>query len=131
MTKEYVELQMYAPGQNLVGGHYLSIYNAGSDYSGPFRLSGDVANGQTQRTVLIGGPGVQAATGVAPDFVFPDFNIPTQGTICWMATIAPPSGVDCVSFGQSFPGAPDAPRGDRRHQRQRDGLRNHDSLAPQ
>ena len=108
---DYVELQMYADFQNLVGGHSVGIYNGGGYYiNSPYVLPGNVPNGQTQRTVLIGNSGVAAATGVTPDFVIPGFEIPNQGTACWLTstggTPATDSGLDCVSFGETFAGAP-------------------------
>ena len=108
---DYVELQMYADFQNLVGGHSVGIYNSGGYYiNPPYVLPGNVANGQTQRTVLIGNSGVAAATGVTPDFVIPGFEIPNQGTACWLTstggTPATDSGLDCVSFGETFASAP-------------------------
>ena len=109
--RHYVELQMFAAFQNLVGGHSVGIYNAGGYYiNSPYVLPGNVSNGQTQRTVLIGNSGVAAATGVTPDFVIPGFEIPNQGTACWLTstggTPATDSGLDCVSFGETFAAAP-------------------------
>ena len=107
----YVELQMYAPDQNLVGGHFLAVYNSGSYYvNPPYLLPSNVPNGQNQRTILIGDTGVQAATGVSPDFTFSNLLIPSQGSVCWLSTSSgTPStdqGLDCVSISDSWGATP-------------------------
>jgi hypothetical protein len=90
----YVELQMYASGQNLVGGHALTVYGAGGSVSGTFTFASGVPNGAGQQTILIGDSGVQAAFGVAPDLADTGFAIdPAGGAACWAGSL------DCVSWG--------------------------------
>jgi hypothetical protein len=88
---------MYAFGQNLVGGHTLNSYTSTGSVLGSATLPANVANGDSQRTVLIG----DSATPGNPDFVT---NIASYlstvaggGAVCW-------ENIDCVSWG-SFTGA--------------------------
>jgi hypothetical protein len=95
----YVELQMYASGQNLVAGHALTVYNAAGTATGTFTFSSDVANAANQQTILIGDSGVQSTFGVAPDLTVSGIGIATAGgAACWAGSI------DCVSWG-SFSGS--------------------------
>ena len=95
----YVELQMYAPGQNLVGGHALTVYNASGTATGAFTFASNVPNAANQQTILIGDSGVLSAFGVAPDLVASGLGISaTGGAACWAGSI------DCVSWG-SFSGS--------------------------
>jgi hypothetical protein len=93
----YVELQMYAGGQNHVATHAVNLYNAagtqiGSAFSFPNSLT-PPAEGVNQETMLIGDSGVQAAFGVAPDLMSASFNVPAAGgAACWDA-------IDCVAWG--------------------------------
>jgi hypothetical protein len=93
---DYVVLQMYAPGQNLVGGHHLRFFDGGAgavfnDYTVPTNVAG-AAN---QSTILIAG---QGSIGVTPDFVIPNMNpFPgPSGSVCW-------ENIDCVSIGAAAP----------------------------
>jgi hypothetical protein len=101
----YVELQMYASGQNFVGGHGLTVYDAAGKALGTFTFSGDVANGANQQTILIGDSGVQGAFAMTPDLIAASLEIRRAGgAACWAGTI------DCVSWG-SFGGTTPAPSG--------------------
>jgi hypothetical protein len=103
----YVELQMYASGQDLVSGHALTVYNAAGSVSGTFTFSSNVANAANQQTILIGDSGVQSAFGVAPDLTVSGIGIGAAGgAACWAGSI------DCVSwgsFGGSTPSASGSP----------------------
>src|SRR5215216_4072090 len=61
----FVELQMYEAGQNFVGGHVVNSYQANGMPAGSFTMTGNVPNGENQRTILLG----DTATPGAPDFV--------------------------------------------------------------
>jgi hypothetical protein len=104
----YVEVQMWAAGQDMVGGHGVSLYDAsGTQVAGsPFNFGSNLSAGSTnQETILIGDDGVQAAFGVIPDLVNSSFNVPAAGgAACWAGTI------DCVAWG-SFSGSPPSPVG--------------------
>ena len=57
---EYVELQMYAPGQSFVGGHVLGFYNAAGAQTGTAKFLADVSNGANQSTILIATPAAES-----------------------------------------------------------------------
>lgn len=89
----FIELQMYAPGQNFVGGHQIRIYTPTATTFSGFTLSSDVASGENQRRILIGD---SSAPG-SPDFTLPGIgtsltNLAAGGAACWDV-------VDCVSWG--------------------------------
>jgi hypothetical protein len=91
----YIELQMYASGQNFVGGHSVSFYTGTGTLLTKLDIpaAGDVPNGQNQRTVLIGDT---AAPGT-PDISYPVLGDAVQtygtgGAACW-------DTIDCVSWG--------------------------------
>lgn len=100
----YVELQMYAAGQNFVGGHVLRVYDAaGVEIPGSsFTFPAMVANGSDQAHILVGTAAVKTAFGVAPDFTLPAKLSPTGGAVCFDATSL--GLIDCFSWG-SFVGA--------------------------
>lgn len=90
----YVELQMYSGGQNFVGGHTVTVYDASGASLGTVGFPSDLPGlGVSQQTMLVGDSGVEEAFGVTPDLSSPDFNVPaTGGAACW-------DGLDCVSWG--------------------------------
>jgi hypothetical protein len=101
----YVELQMYASGQDLVAGRALTVYDAGGTQIGAFAFAGNVSNAANQQTILIGDSGVQSAFGVAPDLADASLEIRAGGgAACWAGSI------DCVSWG-SFGGSTPSPSG--------------------
>jgi hypothetical protein len=93
----FVELQMYAAGQNLIGGHHLIVWNQNASSTQDFVIPSDVPNGQNQSRILFGDT---AATG-SPDITI---NLlgdhlsanAAGGALCW-------EDIDCVSWG-SFSG---------------------------
>jgi hypothetical protein len=97
---DYVVLQMYAPGQNLVGTHHLRFYDAAGNPFADYTVPSNVSNGADQSTILLAGTG---AIGVTPDFVIPNLNVfpGPSGSVCW-------ENIDCVSIGTTAPpiGAP-------------------------
>jgi hypothetical protein len=102
---EYVELQMWAPGQNLVGGHSLKTYNASGGLLNTTTFANDVAGDASQSTILLATPAAESAFGVVPDAAMaPNQLDPSGGAACWAETI------DCVSWG-SFIGSLTSPAG--------------------
>lgn len=101
---EYVELQMYAPGQHLVQGHQVRAFDANGVVIRTTTFPTNAANGENQRTILLATPSAEAAFGVAADATMsPDQLEPGGGAICWEA-------LDCVSWG-SFSGSLPTPAG--------------------
>jgi hypothetical protein len=105
----YVVLQMTSPGQNLVGGHILTVYDedatTGPSYT--FTIPGNVQLADNQRTILIGDTNVagrdftwdQLSTAIGAG------NFGGAGALCF-PDASPP---DCVSWGTAFTGAPFIP----------------------
>jgi hypothetical protein len=92
---DYVELQAYTPGQNLVANHYVITYDGGSNAFSTFLIPTNVANGANQATILI------ANDGTVPGA---DFNaadnlkvVNANGGVCFQDTIA--IAIDCVRWG--------------------------------
>ncbi|HEX8688772.1 MAG TPA: hypothetical protein VF729_00855, partial [Solirubrobacterales bacterium] len=103
----YVELQMWAGGQNFVSGHPIVVYNPNGTVAHTFTFSGNVANGDNQATILVAGTGYATAfpSGPTPDAVDADLNLSSAGgAVCFTAAEPP----DCVSWG-NFTGAASLP----------------------
>jgi len=104
---QYVELQMWAAGQNLVGGHVLKTYNSSGGTTSTSTFAGDVPNGANQSTILLATPGAEAEFGVAADTSLAAGSLdPNGGAVCW-------ENLDCVSWGSfgGFAGAAPSPTG--------------------
>ncbi len=101
---EYVQLQAYAPGQNLVAGHSISILDANGKKVGEATFASDAAGGANQATFLAATPAAEAAFGVAADGALTEGSIdPSGGAACW-------ESLDCVAWG-GFHGAAPSPTG--------------------
>ena len=104
---QYVELQMWAAGQNLVGGHVLKTYNAGGGVTSTNTFAGDVANGANQSTILLATPAAETEFGVTADTGLVAGSLdPAGGAVCW-------ENLDCVSWGSfgGFAGSAPSPTG--------------------
>ncbi len=82
---EYVELQMWNAGQNLVGGHTLSHLRRRRHRQPTTVLPSDVPNGANQSTVLIATPEAEAEFGIVADApLSPSDQLdPAGGAVCW------------------------------------------------
>jgi hypothetical protein len=101
---DYVELQMWASGQNHVAGHVLRIYGPTGTMTGSTTFAADVAHGANQSTILLATPQAEAAFGVLADApLAAGLLSPTGGAVCW-------ESIDCVSWG-SFSGSTPSPAG--------------------
>jgi hypothetical protein len=90
----FVELQTYRQGQNNVAGVALEVYDPSGLAHQEFTMDRQVADDQSQHTILIGG---SALAGVA-DFVFSELRTalsPGAGAVCLPEAVPP----DCVSWG--------------------------------
>ena len=88
---EFIELQMFAPGQNLVGGHAVTAYGPGGDEV--YTFDGNVASGQNQRTILLASPEAEAEFGVSADLAIDKHALEVSGgAVCF-------DSIDCVSWG--------------------------------
>lgn len=92
---DFVELQMYMAGQNQVGTHKLTIYDA-SGAATECTIPANVPNASNQATILFATSQAQTAFGSA-DFTIPPLLTGNGGAVCF-------ENFDCVSWG-SFGGA--------------------------
>jgi hypothetical protein len=96
---DYVELQMYAAGQNLVGSNNAKIqsYDDTGAVLSTFTFPSDVANAANQRTIYVARD--DAAPLGVPDFVSPNLVLPNNGAVCFGQTFGAGQAIDCVSYG--------------------------------
>jgi hypothetical protein len=103
-NSEYVELQMWAPGQNLVGGHQISVYDKSGSPVGTATFAHDVAGDANQSTLVAATPEAEAEFGLGADAAMPPGLLdPAGGAVCW-------ESLDCASWG-SFSGPTPSPTG--------------------
>jgi Ca2+-binding RTX toxin-like protein len=91
-TGDYVVIQSYSPGQNLLAGAKIVTYDGGGTPFGTPVVLGNVANGANQATVLAGESSVAGADATAAGF-----GIVNNGSVCLVDSAG--GGLDCVSFG--------------------------------
>jgi hypothetical protein len=104
---QYVELQMWASGQNLVGGHVLKTYSAAGGLTSTNTFASDVANGANQSTILLATSGAETEFGVTADTGLAAGSLdPSGGAACWET-------LDCVAWGNfsGFAGSAPSPVG--------------------
>jgi hypothetical protein len=100
---QFVELQMWQGGQNLVGGHVLRSYDASGKVTAANSFPANVPNSANQSTLLLATPQAEAQFGVVADAPLAPALSPTGGAVCWEA-------IDCVSWG-NFSGEAASPTG--------------------
>jgi hypothetical protein len=97
----FIELQFYASGQNLVGGHWVATYDNSGAILNSYQIPGNVPLGDNQRTVLI----VEQGSDSGSDFQPGALQVPTGsagGGACFtdgIPSVAPVAGIDCVAWG--------------------------------
>jgi hypothetical protein len=101
----FVELQMYADGQNNLSGHNLNLWDATMGSGSAYSLLVDVPNGQNQRMVLLR----DAGSAQPADFYLTNLgqtlsNWASGGLICW-------DTFDCVAWGNFTGSSPPSPVG--------------------
>jgi hypothetical protein len=97
---DYVVLQMYAAGQNEIANRYLITYDSAGNPFSSFQFPSNVANGQSQRTILIASA-LMDDIGLTPDFTAgPNFFPGPPGSVCYEAIFdAGNFAIDCVAIG--------------------------------
>jgi hypothetical protein len=95
---DFVELQMWSPGQNFVGNHILKLYTADGSVE-DCTIPSDVSMGTDQSRILF----ATVASGLDADFTFPPLLDGTAGAVCFQ-------NIDCVSWG-TFSGSTTVPAG--------------------
>jgi hypothetical protein len=104
-SAEYVELQMWAPGQNFIEGHVLRTYTAAGVATKTIPAK-EVKGDANQSTIVFGGNEFEAGfPGIVPDAFLngADLLDPAGGAVCW-------ENLDCVAWG-SFSGMTTSPAG--------------------
>src|SRR6185436_10444972 len=82
-TLQYVELTALAGGQQFTQGHTL-VSSAPGQPTRTFNLGSNLPGDTSGRKMLFGTAGLQAAFGVAPDYIIPDGFLHTvAGTLNW------------------------------------------------
>ncbi len=97
---EYVELQMWAPDQNLVKGHLLNTFGPTGTFIRSNTFPEKVAGAADQSTLVLATPAAATQFGIATDGQMAEVDQlnPAGGAICW-------EDIDCVSWGNfSFAG---------------------------
>jgi cysteine-rich repeat protein len=90
---QYVVIQMYTSGQNLVAGHAITVFDKTGALIGTFTFAGNVRNGASQAKILIATSQAEQFFGLTADLVMGASVIAGGGKVCWAGTI------DCVAWG--------------------------------
>jgi hypothetical protein len=106
-TGDYVELQAYAAGENLVAGKYVNTYDGGGGLLTSTLIPSNVANGANQATILI----AHDASTPGADVVNAGLNVVnTGGTVCYSSSpLGTAAALDCVAYSSGptmFPTPP-------------------------
>lgn len=111
LDSQYVELQMWSPGQNFVGGQQIGFYDASGVSLGTATFTHDVSEDANQSTLVAATPEAEAEFGFIADAgLTPGLLNPAGGAVCW-------ESLDCVAWGsfsrsaKSPAGSPAAPAG--------------------
>jgi hypothetical protein len=95
---QFVELQMYAVGQNLVSGHKVVVYSASGAPVATFTFGGNVAKGDSQSSILVATAQAQTVFGVTADLTMGSAAIPAAGgKVCFESSSL--GVIDCVAWG--------------------------------
>lgn len=89
---QYIQLQMYASGQNSVSGHPVVVYNAAGIAVATYTFTANVANGANQAYILIATTDAEATFGVKADLLMAPVIDPAGGKVCF-------EDIDCFSWG--------------------------------
>jgi cysteine-rich repeat protein len=95
---QYVVIQMYVDGQNIVGGHSLTVHGADGAAIATVTFSGNVPGGASQDRILVATAEAATFFGLTADFTMGAVLPLTGGKVCF-------AGVDCVAWGEyAMPG---------------------------
>jgi len=95
---QYIVIQMYASGQNQVGGESITLFDAAGNLTSTVTFPGPVSNGASQDKILIATTEAESFFGLSADLIMPASVLSAGGKACWAGT------VDCVAWG-SYSGA--------------------------
>jgi Ca2+-binding RTX toxin-like protein len=94
---DWVELQFTADGESVVGKHILTYFSTGGTPNSDFLIPGEVANTQSQRTVLLSS--VFTPAGVSADFTGNIELLGGDGAVCLTGPSPALTRLDCVAYG--------------------------------
>jgi cysteine-rich repeat protein len=96
---QYVVIQMFSPGQNLVSGRQLRVFNADGVMTGTFTFGADVASGLDQASILIATAEAQAFFApLSADLAMTPVLSPLGGKVCFHDPQFI-GDIDCASWG--------------------------------
>jgi cysteine-rich repeat protein len=95
---QYVVIQMYSPGQNLVTGTQIRVFDANGAPAGTFTFTANMSVALDQSTILIATPEAQAFFGVVPNLLMMPALSPLGGKVCFHDPQFI-GDIDCVSWG--------------------------------
>lgn len=101
LNAQYVMLQMYSGGQNLVMGHTVTVYDAAGVVAGTFTFPTDVPSGNSQDYILLATAEAETLFSISADLVITPALAAAGGKVCF-------EDIDCVSWG-SFSGSSSSP----------------------
>ena len=100
---DFIELQMYAPGQHLVAGKQVKVYQGAVEMA-TATFAGNVGNGANQATILV----APAGSGLGADASLSSEVPASQGKACFVDPgtpdpyPSPPQFIDCVAWGSQM-----------------------------
>jgi cysteine-rich repeat protein len=97
-SAQYIVLQMYAAGQNLVNGQTVRVFDAAGTVIGTFTFSANVTNGGSQTRILIATTEAVTLFGIPRDLAMTALIPLAGGKVCFDNT-----NVDCVAWGNYGP----------------------------
>lgn len=92
-NSEFIELQMYAAGQNGVAGKTVKVYGPDGAETGSFTFPGNVSNGANQARILLATEAAEFEFGVQADFRITEAMQFFGGAVCF-------EDIDCVAWGE-------------------------------
>jgi uncharacterized protein (TIGR03382 family) len=95
---QYVRLQMFAVGQNLVTNHKVIVFNAAGTAVGTFTFTSNVPNGASQSSILIATTEAAALFKLSADLTMTAVIPRAGGKVCF-------DTIDCVAWG-NYTGSP-------------------------
>ncbi len=94
---DFLELQMYAPGQNFVNGKSVRVHAADSSTLTDHTFLSDLGNGADQSTILLASTAAVTQFGMDPEILLnPNEIDPAGGAVCWDNGML---HIDCVTWG--------------------------------
>ena len=95
---QYIVLQMYAGGQNLVNGQTVRVFNSAGSVIGTYTFAANVTNGASQTRILIATTEAVTLFGIPRDLAMTPVIPLTGGKVCFDNT-----NIDCVAWGDYSP----------------------------